>query len=171
MNATAPIPANFLILDAARLGVEIETAKALNPDHLCLYDGQQAVYYGDVAPWVFTFGPEAPAEFLTWILLHSGGQSWGIFLEFPGDISALRDHLKKFETVELGDDDASFFRYYDPRVLHRVMPIMTPEQLHGFFGPVRAIFAEDQTGQIFEFRNLGSELSVTSTIRLPIPKS
>jgi hypothetical protein len=171
MNATAPIPANFLILDAARLGVEIETAKALNPDHLCLYDGQQAVYYGDVAPWVFTFGPEAPAEFLTWILLHSGGQSWGIFLEFPGDIESLRDHLKKFETVELGDDDASFFRYYDPRVLNRVMPIMTPEQLHVFFGPVRAIFAEDQAGQIFEFRNLGSELSVTSAIRLPIPKS
>jgi hypothetical protein len=46
--------------------------------------------------------------------------------------------------VENPDGKEVFFRFYDPRILRRFLPVCTPAETRQFFGPVMQFWVEDE---------------------------
>lgn len=46
--------------------------------------------------------------------------------------------------MQPAEADPIYFRFYDPRVLRRFLPVCTPDQLYAFFGPIDYFLFEDE---------------------------
>lgn len=148
---------NYILLDAARMAGEIEKAKELNPEHICLYEGDSERFLGAVAPWLFEF--EEGTEFAAWITKAAHANSWGILIRTDAEPNELYLHLRKFLIVATEDGRELYFRYYDPRVLREFLPTCDKAQLRSFFGPIQAIIAEDENGLLVEYAMSGDLLN------------
>lgn len=148
--------AKYIILDAARMSGELNTARELNPEHICLYEGDSERFLGAVAPWLFEF--EEDSEFAGWLGQHAEADSWGVFLKSSADPNEIYRHLRKFLIVNTEDGRELYFRFYDPRVLRVFLPTCDKEQLIEFFGPVECYIAEDENGLLVEYTLSGGVL-------------
>lgn len=148
--------ANYIVLDAARMGGKLNEARELNPEHICLYEGDSERFLGTVAPWLFDF--EEDSEFAGWLAENSSADSWGIFLRSNADPNELYRHLRKFLIVTTEDGRELYFRFYDPRVLRVFLPTCDKDQLAEFFGPVECFIAEDENGLLVEYTLSGGAL-------------
>jgi hypothetical protein len=158
--------ANYILLDSARMDSEMATARELNPEHTCLYEGDSERFLGVVAPWLFAF--EENTLFSTWIAENAQKNNWGIFFRSVEEPIKLYRHLRKFLIVSTEDGRELYFRFYDPRVLRVFLPTCDRDQLREFFGPIEAFIAEDENGLLVEyalsdeklsFSDLGKEMS------------
>lgn len=157
-------PVDFLLLDAARMHGDLHQARALNPDHSCLYEGDSERFLSAVAPWLFSVPPGSP--FVQWVVENGTGQSWGVLLRCEPDPVKLYKHLRNYLIVQGDDGKEMYFRYYDPRVLRVFLPTCEPDQLRTFFGPIEAMVAEDPEGQVIEYRlGANNELLILATGR------
>lgn len=147
---------NYILLDAARMNGEIEKAKELNPEHICLYEGDSERFLGAVAPWLFEFKEDS--AFAKWIAEEAHANSWGIFIRSQAEPNDLYQHLRKFLLVATEDGRELYFRYYDPRVLREFLPTCDKAQLISFFGPIEAMMAEDENGLLVEYAMSGDLL-------------
>ncbi len=125
----------FLILDAARILGEIETAQTLQADFLNLYLGTGEEYLSSVAPYLFPF--QADSEFGKWFLEKGWGNSWGMFIDTNVLMEDLQKHFRKYLMVKTEDGREMYFRFYDPRVLRKFLPSCDENKLKAFFGPVK----------------------------------
>jgi len=141
--------ANYILLDAARMNGAIQQARALNPDHSCLYEGDSEKFLAAVAPWLFSFA--AGSEFAQWVVQEGRRNGWGIL--FASDVEPVRlyKHLRRFLIVQTDEGREMYFRYYDPRVLRAFLPTCDQVQLKEFFGPITAFLAEDENGLLVEY--------------------
>ena len=130
----------YLLLDAARMGREILTAKELNPEHGCLYKGRSEEVLADFAPYLFTI--EQESAFIKWIFREGWGGSWGLFVQSAETAEVVYKHFRKFLMVKTEEGEELYFRFYDPRVLRIFLPTCDAEQLWEFFGPVEAYIME-----------------------------
>lgn len=137
---------NYVILDAAKMLLEMETAKELTKQHVCLYKGKKATKFGGVAPWLFVYKENGPLA--KWLYKNSKKQSWGVYLYTEKPYEELYEHLRKFLLVKTEDNKEKYFRYYDPRVLNVFLPTCEPTQFQDFFGPIKAYFAETKYGDV-----------------------
>lgn len=128
---------------------EMPTARELNPEHTCLYEGDSEKFLSVVAPWLFDFDPES--EFAGWIAEHAQSNDWGIFLRSSAEPIKVYRHLRKFLIVSTEDGRELYFRFYDPRVLRVFLPTCDRDQLKEFFGPIEAFIAEDENGLLVEY--------------------
>lgn len=154
-------PVNFLMLDAARMHGDIYQAREMNPEHICLYEGDSEKFLGSVAPWLFGF--DAQSEFGKWVVRNARGNSWGIFLRSSADPQKVYQHLRKFLVVKSEGGKEMYFRYYDPRVMRVFLPTCEPPQLKEFFGPVEAFLAENEQGLLVEYALVEGKLTYTET--------
>ena len=136
---------NFCILDAARVGREMEEAFTLNPNHDCLYTGEAKTDLGGVAPWLFRLDVD-PSGFQSWFTEKGWGDSWGILIATDASFEACREHFRKFLEVRTPDGEECYFRFYDPRVLRAFLPSCDPQQIIEFFGPVDYFITENDKG-------------------------
>jgi len=143
------VRANYILLDSAKMESDLAIARDLNPEHTCLYEGDNEKYYSVVAPWLFDF--EEGSEFGRWISSQAGGNDWGVFLRSSEDPRLVYEHLRKFLVVKTEDGQELFFRFYDPRVLRVFLPTCDREQLKAFFGPIEAFIVEDENGLLVEY--------------------
>ncbi len=98
----------------------------------CLFEGEPALRYCNVAPYLVRLHLASPLA-AHW--LHAGyRRHWGIWVSTPQPIVALKRHLKKFLFAQMADKRRAYLRYYDPRVLGQLLPAMTPGQCGDFFG-------------------------------------
>jgi hypothetical protein len=134
--------ANYVILDAARMGSHLAEASRRQPSHVCLYLGASQFHLGGVAPYLFSVS--RGDDFTEWLFKEGWGRSWGIYLNASSDFEKVRVHLRKFLIVGREHGHELYFRYYDPRALRVVLPEMNPEQLRVFFGPVEEYLLEDE---------------------------
>ncbi len=128
---------------------EMSTARELNPEHTCLYEGDSEKFLGVVAPWLFDFDPNS--DFAEWIANKAQSNDWGIFLRSTAEPIKVYRHLRKFLIVSTEDGRELYFRFYDPRVLRVFLPTCDREQLKEFFGPIEAFIAEDENGLLVEY--------------------
>jgi hypothetical protein len=132
----------FILLDAARMEAEIDSARSMNPNFDSLYRGQSEEALASVAPYIFQ--AEREGEFERWYFDTGWGDAWGILVFAEEDMKTLHKHFRKFLMVQTEDGEELYFRFYDPRVLRIFLPTCDKGQLQEFFGPVNAYICEDE---------------------------
>jgi len=132
----------FILLDAARLEDEMDTAKSLNPFFDLLYRGQSEETLASVAPYIFQ--NKQGSEFDRWYFEKGWGGSWCVLLYSQEDMKALHKHFRRFLMVKTEDGEELYFRFYDPRVLRIFLPTCDKDQLKEFFGLVDYFICEDE---------------------------
>ena len=130
------------LLDAARMGAAMHTAKEMTQAFSCLYKGQSAEQLVDVAPFLFRVSDQKPLA--SWLLEQGWGQSWGVYLESAATPAEVYRHFRRFLLVRTEGGQELYFRFYDPRALRQFLPTCTTDQLTAFFGPVRYFLLEDE---------------------------
>lgn len=133
---------NYIVLDAARMGMDMETAKELNPDFKCLYQGKTELELAGVAPFLFTY--TSNSEFKQWFEKFSIGNSWGVLFHSHLPFSEIYKHCRRFLIVKNEGEQEIYFRFYDPRVLRIFLPTCNRVQLKEFFGPINSFILEDE---------------------------
>lgn len=133
---------NYIVLDAARMGMDMETAKELNPNFKCLYQGKTESELAGVAPFLFTYSSNL--EFKQWIEKLSIGNSWGVSFHSHLPFIEIYKHCRRFLIVKNDGDQEIYFRFYDPRVIRIFLPTCNRVQLKEFFGPINSFIVEDE---------------------------
>ncbi|MET0383791.1 MAG: DUF4123 domain-containing protein [Burkholderiaceae bacterium] len=141
-NEAGDFPA-FAILDGAQNETLVGALHAEGaPPWRCLFAGELKPDMAVVAPYLVQL--EFSSAFTRRLLAQGWGQNWGVFLTSEAALPALWRHLRSLVRVHGPNLEPLFFRYYDPRVMRSYLPTCTPEQLAGFFGPVKFFIAEDE---------------------------
>ena len=130
----------YHLLDAARMGFIMDTARQLNPVHDSLYRGRSEEVLASIAPYLFQY--ESGSEFDAW-LQENYGDSWGVGVVSDASMDVLHKHFRKFLLVKTDDGKELYFRFYDPRVLRVFLPSCDAVQLAEFFGPIQQFSVED----------------------------
>jgi hypothetical protein len=142
----------FAILDGAAIpGLQTKIAP-FDPEHVCLYRGENAPDMAEVAPYLVIL--EHDSQFTAWVLQNCWGKRCAIFGSSPADLSTLRRHFRKFVMVYTETGKSVYFRFYDPRVLRAYLPCSAPDDLKIVFGPVTSYVVEDvdlEKGRKFTF--------------------
>lgn len=74
----------------------------------------------------------------------------------------LRNHFRKHTKVRSDDGQALLSRFYDPRVLRMLLPVLDARQVVEFWGPVTRFHAESEDGaEIIDFNHAGGVLKRT----------
>jgi len=136
------IKISYLLLDAARMEHEMETATAFLGENSSLYQGKSKIELAGVGPYLFK--TDTISELNNWVKKEGWGNSWGVALFSFIPFSDLYKHCRKFLLVRTEDDMELYFRFYDPRVLRIFLPTCSKEQLHDFFGPIQYFIVEDE---------------------------
>lgn len=137
----------YALLDGARDPRIEPLVRTSGAEFSCLYAGELAPSLSAAAPYLLHLDPQ---QAYTWRLLEdSWGQSWGIFVIAPAQVSLdeLRGHFRTLLRVSDPDGNLLVFRFYDPRVLRVYLPTCTPPERAAIFGPASKLIAETSTGQ------------------------
>ena len=149
---------HYHLLDAARMGFTMETARQLNPVHESLYRGRSEEVLDSIAPYLFQY--ELRSGFDTW-LQENYGDSWGVGVISDAPMEVLHKHFRKFLLVKTDNGKEMYFRFYDPRVLRVFLPSCDAIQLAEFFGPVQQFSVEDPAQkQLLLFSYTGNRLKI-----------
>jgi hypothetical protein len=143
-----------IILDGAKLDLELNIAKELNPEFDSLYRGEPEESLATVAPYIFSV--ERGQEFESWYFEKGWGDAWGVLVYADKELKTLRKHFRHFLMVQTEDKQQLYFRFYDPRVLRIFLPTCDEEQLEDFFGPVDYFICEDEdpdSGLVFSLED------------------
>lgn len=141
--AAAEINAYAVADGAARPDLRAMLWKTDAP-HACLFQGDLEPEVAACAPYLVEFaGPEGAFSELT----AGWGHAQAIYLSSRLSLAWLRCHLVSLTRAMLPGPRQVTFRFYDPRVLRLVLPVMEPPQRAEFFGTaVEEIFCEDEDG-------------------------
>ncbi|MEZ5429068.1 MAG: DUF4123 domain-containing protein [Pyrinomonadaceae bacterium] len=132
----------YAVLDGASVPDLPVKLHEMNPQHLCLYRGELEPDLLYVAPYLVYLLPGT--EFTDWVLSGCWGRHWGIFVQTPLTLVAMRKHFRSLLTVYDETGKPLLFRFYDPRVFLSFVPTCNSEELKEFFGPVNYYFAESE---------------------------
>jgi hypothetical protein len=130
----------YILLDAARMEDEMDTAKKMNSEFDSLYRGLSQEKMSNVAPYLFSFRANTP--FSDWYSEKGLGKSWGVIVEGNISFEACWKHFRKFLFVKTEDGKELYFRFYDPRALKTFLPSCADNQILEFFGPVEKFLME-----------------------------
>ncbi len=134
--------ASYAILDGASVSDLLPQLDKTRPEFICLYRGELKPDLAMAAPYLVKLEPES--EFANWVLSAGWGKHWGVFAISPADLTAIRQHFRKFLTVHNEAGKPLIFRYYDPRVMRTFLPTCEPGELADFFGPVEGFVMEGE---------------------------
>lgn len=113
--------------------------------HECLFDWALDPEVAAVAPYLVALTPGSP---VTAALLAARGRNMAVFALSAAPFLVLRRHCRALVTARLPDGREVYFRFYDPRVMRSVMPLMTAAQNRLFFGQtVTAWLCEGEGGE------------------------
>jgi hypothetical protein len=115
------------------------------PGFACLYRGELEPDIAECAPYLARLEQGKP--FTQWVIGNCLGNHWCIFALSRSDLRGLLQHFRKHTMVYDFNNRPLLFRYYDPRVLRKFLPLCDLEQMADFFGPVEVFFAEAEDGE------------------------
>lgn len=151
----------YAILDGASVPDLPMKLYEMRPHQICLYRGELDPDLAEVAPYLVYLMPET--EFTDWLLSNCWGKHWGIFVQTQFSMTELRKHFRKFLTVYDEAGNPLLFRYYDPRVLTRILPTFEGDELTNFFNRASAIYAEsDDAKELIRFQAENERLVQTA---------
>lgn len=149
----------YLLLDAARDARIYPWLAGFGGSLQCrsLYQGDIGDSLAHVSPYLLALQKGDPAA--CWFAEAGFGRSWGVFVAAALALDDLRRHLRKFNLVYREDGTSMVFRFYDPRVLRRFLPLCTADELRRFFGPIDGFLVETEAGDgLIRFTMAGGEL-------------
>jgi hypothetical protein len=79
------------------------------------------------------------------LLAEGWGRSWGIYVVSTSPFKDLRRSFRRHLRVEDPDSKPMYFRFYDPRVLRRLLPMCTERQREELFSQVSRFVVEGQS--------------------------
>src|SRR5688572_12434461 len=130
----------WAVLDATDTPEVLDLVDTLGEDAaVSLYRGLAEERLAAIAPYLV----HVDWSTSEWITRRLWSAPWGIFAVADTDLETLRTHLRRFLIVEAPDGAHWYFRYYDPRVLLRYLPICTAHELADFFGPIEVFAVTD----------------------------
>lgn len=115
-----------------------------------LFDENTAPQMKDVAPYLvpIAFEPEWPYEGCAYLDLWAEhlGSAAGILLLTDAGVDEVREHLCAIFCNRAGqEEEPGYLRFYDPRVLRKLLPGYAPEEAKAFFGPIRMMLVEAES--------------------------
>jgi hypothetical protein len=132
----------YAVLDGASIPDLLDNLYEQQPEHVCLYRGELEPDIAETAPYLVKL--ERDTDFSDWVIEKGWGNHWGIFALSDESLTAMRNHFRKFLMVYDPENRPLYFRYYDPRVLRKYLPICDVEDVASLFGPVVSYFLEDE---------------------------
>jgi hypothetical protein len=159
-------PNVYMVLDGARdkrIEPLINNSKV---EQSCLYAGKLSYALKRAAPHIVKLNEDS--SFTAEILTLSWRKSWGIFFITPSNVSmaAVRSNCRKISKVQTPTGKVLVFRYQDPRVLRKFLPLCDSQQLRQVFGNASVIAMEnEQANQLIRYnfdscqQKLSSQLS------------
>ena len=133
----------FAILDAAREPRVLELLRLSGCPFHCLHQGKRAAEMEIVAPYLVPLASQI--NLLQQIVTEGWGKAWGVFFTCSQPVELIGHQLSRALMVALeGDETEVYFRYYDPRVLREILPILDAQQLEQFSGPIDCFLMEDE---------------------------
>lgn len=146
----APLPDGtkpnvYAVLDCAR---DKRIEPMLNNTDLefnCLYTGNLSYALKRAAPHIVKLSQQA--KFTRNLLKIGWGNSWGVFFITREDttMSTVRNNCRRISKAQIPNGNILVFRYQDPRVLRRFLPIANIEQLRSIFGSALVIAMENES--------------------------
>jgi hypothetical protein len=136
------VPPNFVLIDGALWGTDLKKAKKNCKVFRSLFRGEMGERLDKGAPYLFEV--EAGEVFEQWVKKQDPVKRRVTWLHSSSTLDALRKHLRRFLRMKNEDGGFIYFRFYDPLVLHTVLPNLTEEQRMEFFKEINYIEAEDK---------------------------
>ena len=130
----------YAVLDGARNQEIWLLLRDAGEQHASLYEGDQALSFGEYAPFLVQLPPDC--ELLRTLVRLGWGDSWGVLLTSKQEFDAVRKHLRRFLLIRDTEGEQVYFRYFDPRVLRVFLPACTAEEAEEFFGPISCFLLE-----------------------------
>ena len=132
----------FVILDAARDPRLYPMLCASGARYVSLYAGRSAGELEHVAPYLAEMTPEG--TLMRTFVREGWGKAWGVLLTASGTMEEVWKQLRRWLMVMLdGSEKATYFRFYDPRVLRVFLAVADGTQSAEFGGPIRSWMMED----------------------------
>ncbi|MCU1338985.1 MAG: uncharacterized protein JWO19_4566 [Bryobacterales bacterium] len=90
---------------------------------------------------------------LVHVLIKDGwGRGWGFYGTSQAGLEKVRSHFASFVNLHTSSGAAITFRFWDPRVLRALVPVMPPQEAAAFFGPCERIIVEaEKSDMALEF--------------------
>jgi hypothetical protein len=83
------------------------------------------------------------------VLIKDGwNHGWGFYFAAGTDFNQLCEHWRHYVILRTLDGRALTFRFWDPRVLRALVPMMSPQEAADFFGPVHRLVVESEKTEI-----------------------
>ncbi|MFZ4624057.1 MAG: DUF4123 domain-containing protein [Rhodoferax sp.] len=152
-------PMPFLLLDCAGIdGGAAQIPKYIFSEIQCLFVGTLATELADVAPYLGQL-QSLNADVARTVENLMKKQA-GILVVpkekppggFHPSFSQLYRHFRKLNMIEGPDGKKLFFRYYDPRVLMKIMQVFDATQLDELFGPVSSFIVFGNKNTMVDLR-------------------
>jgi hypothetical protein len=134
---------NYVLIDGALWGFDLKKAKNKNKAFRSLYRGKMEETLSKNAPCLFEV--EAGGAFEKWVKTLDPVERRVTWLQSSATLDELRHHLRRFLRVKKEKSGTVYFRFYDPLVLHTVLPNLTETQRIEFFNKINYIEIEDKS--------------------------
>jgi len=84
----------------------------------------------------------AEAQLLHVLMKDGWGHGWGFYATSKTGLSEVRAHFINFVRLRTSSGAGLTFRFWDPRVLRALVPVMPQEEVNAFFGPCERMIVE-----------------------------
>ena len=133
---------NYVVLDAAQWGFDIEDACTRNPEYRLLFATRGIdKNLNTVSPYLFTY--EKGSVFAKWLDKNRDDSHGILYIYSKLTIEELRRHLRRFLRIKSENGKWFLFRYYDPIVAQSIFSHLTSEQKAVFFSKIEYIAFHD----------------------------
>jgi hypothetical protein len=148
----------YAVLDGASVPDLPQKIYELGPPAVCLYRGELAPDLAEVAPYLVEL--QTDGAFTEWLLSETNGRThFGIFASTRLSLADARKHFRRFLTVYTEDGKPLLFRFYDPRVLTKFLPLCSAKELAKLFSGIDFYLAENGSDGFLRFELEGGRLN------------
>ncbi len=124
----------FAVVDACDVDEVPERTRAHRTDAACcIYEGTRLEDYWAIGPHLW----RVDESDLEWLDERPASEGWGLFVFADCTLQALHEHLKTLLRAEMPDGGTVLFRFYDPRVMTKLLPTCDEEQAKQLLGPAQ----------------------------------
>ena len=136
------------------------------PISSCLWSGTLAPDIEEVAPYLVLL--ERDSQFTKWLIKNGIFNNWNIFVTSALEPASFRKEIRKLQLVRSPEGKSMMFRFYDPRVLRQVLPILESDQLSEFYTGFYSVFVPHARNKLLSSFTLNREKQALITKELSL---
>lgn len=143
-----PELAVYALADGASCKGLLEAIALTKPEFACLFYGKLHPQLAEVAPYIIRLELSSP---ITDWLIRQWGKHVAVYalIDKNESFADVRKHFHSLVEIKNHEDKSRVFRFYDPRVMRTIFPMLEPAQVKEMFGPVKMyIYEGKQAGEI-----------------------